>query len=652
MITMLHRSAVLALLALSATAQAQSTPPRFAAIFTDHAVLQRDQPLDVWGTAAPNSSVTVKLGSHSAAAQADAYGQWRAQLPKQPAGGPYTLSASAAGQSATRKDVMVGDVFLCSGQSNMEFAVKHATNAFNDTMSSANPLIRFANIGQDSRAAQQADFNKPVAWRVAGPASIGDASAVCYHMAKSLQARYKIPVGFINASWGGTTIQGWISPSSLRGLPDYRAGIDTLAQYAADPAKGMALDAARLESWFEQQDPATAAQRAWAAPAFDDAAWPSIKVGARWRESGVAAFKDFSGVAWFRTSIELTEAQARAATHLQLGQIADHDTTWVNGVHVGAGATWWAGRKYAVPKGVFKAGKNVIAIRVLGREQGGGLLGPSDARAILAADGKKIALPDSWRYRLGTPARDWYPKGAPWEVPTSYATLYNGMIAPLAGYKFKAAAWYQGESNTAAAQEYRTLLALLMADWRKTFAQPELPFLVAQLASFGQVATKPGSSHWAELRDAQLYAVRADGRSGLAVTFDYGDRSDIHPSQKTVVGERLARAARAVVYGETVSPGGPEAVAAERSGKDIVVRFKHTNGGLRTYSSNLAIAFEVCTSSGCSYAPAGVNGDTVVLAGANAPEVAKVRYAWADAPYVNLYSADDLPAVPFELELR
>lgn len=645
-------AAALAAMALGGGAHAQSNAPAFAKIFTDHAVLQRDVPITVWGSAAPGARVTVKLAERSVNAAADASGKWRAELPKMPAGGPYVLSASAAGQSAALDDIMVGDVFLCSGQSNMEFAVKNATNAWGDTMSSANPLIRFANIEKDSQPLRLADLSKPTAWQVASPATTGDASAVCYQMAKSLQARYKIPVGFINASWGGTTIQGWIGGTSLRTLPDYREGVAAVGLLGTDRTRALDEEAKRQEAWWDRQDPAAGSQRAFIAPAYDDAAWPSIAAGTRWRDAGGADFMEFAGVAWFRTTVELSEAQARAATHLLMGQVADQDTTWVNGVRVGSGATWWTGREYAVPQGVFKAGRNVIAMRVLGQGAGAGLVSPAGERAIRTADGKRIALPDTWRYRLGTPARGWTVKAAPWEVPTSFTTLYNGMIAPLAGYKFKLAAWYQGESNAGAAQEYRTLLPLLMADWRQTFGQKDLPFLVVQLASFGQVATAPGQSGWAELRDAQLHAVRGDAHAGLAVTFDYGDRSDIHPTQKTVVGERLARAARAVAYGEQVTPGGPEAVAAERAGSDIVVRFKHTNGGLRTYSSNLAIAFEACTDSACRYVPAQVDGDRAVLAGANAADVKRVRYAWADAPYVNLYSADDLPALPFQIEVR
>jgi sialate O-acetylesterase len=224
------------------------------------------------------------------------------------------------------------------------------------------------------------------------------------------------------------------------------------------------------------------------------------------------------------------------------------------------------------------------------------------------------------------------------------------MIAPLSGYRVKLAAWYQGEANTGEAGEYQALLTLLMKDWRKSFDDPQMPFFVAQLSAFGDVATKPVQSGWAELREAQRLAVNADPRAGLAVTVDFGDRTDIHPTQKVVVGQRLARNARAVAYGENVSNGGPDAVSATRSGNDLVVTFRNTNGGLRTYSSDTAIGFEACKDGACRYVTASPKGDTIVLSGA--ADATSVRYAWADSPFVNLYSADDLPAGPFQLDVK
>ena len=623
-----------------------------AGIFSDHAVLQRDQPIAIWGTAGAGRKVAVTLGGRTLDGSADAHGRWRIELPPQPAGGPFTLTVASSGQTVSRTDILVGDVYLCSGQSNMEFAVRASTNAMGATYGARNDRMRYLNVRQHSAATAQEELKGPVAWTPLTPESVGEASAVCYYMARSLQASYKIPVGFVNASWGGTTIQGWIGAESLRPFGDYRAGVDAVALFGADPAAGMREEEARSEAWWRAHDPAAATQHAWIAPGFDDSAWPGVTPAGSWKDSGVAGFKDFDGVAWYRTAVTLSVAQAKSANTLRLGPVDTYDTTWVNGVRVGGGSSPWMWRNYSVPEGVFKPGRNVIAMRVLGGGQGGGLSGQPDSRSIGTGDGQAIALPAAWKVQRGSALKGLSVPPAPWDVPTSLTTLYNGMIAPLVGYHFKLAAWYQGEANDSAAQEYRSLLPLMMRDWRQRFGQPALPFVVAQLTSFGSTAKAPGRSTWAELRDAQAYAVANDAHAGLAVTLDVGDRFDIHPTQKTVVGERMARAARVVAYGEKAAPGSPWAASAKRSGKDIVIAFRDTGGGLATYSSDRAIGFEVCAGSACRYAEARVAGDTVVLPGAATAGVTRVRYAWADAPMVNLYGGDDLPAAPFQLEVR
>jgi len=643
------------LLALAASClclSAQATELGLARIFSDHAVLQRDQPLTVWGTAPAGREVAVTLGGRTVSGSADAQGKWRIALPPQPAGGPYTLKVTADGHSVSRSDILIGDVFLCSGQSNMEFAVRNSTNAIGATWSARNDRLRYLNVEKNSAATPQDELKGNVAWTPLTAESVGDASAVCYYMARSLQARYQIPVGFIHASWGGTAIQSWIGGESLATLNDYRDGVAAVAQYGADQAAGMRAEEARNNAWWDAHDAAAAAQRGWNAPDFNDAAWPTVTPSGSWKDSGLAGFKDFDGVAWYRTTVTLTAEQAAKANQLNLGPIDTYDSTWVNGVRVGGSSTPWIWREYPVPSGVFKPGRNVIALRVLSGGQGGGLSGQPAGRVIRLADGQTIALPAAWKVQRGSVLKGVSVPPAPWDVPTSLSTLYNGMIAPLLGYKFKLAAWYQGEANAGAAQEYRTLLPLLMRDWRQRFGQPELPFMVAQLTSFGSPASKPGKSDWAELRVAQAAAVAGDAHAGLAVTLDVGDRFDIHPTQKTLVGERLARAARAVAYGEQIAPGSPYAVSAQRSGKDIVIAFRDTGAGLTTYSSDRAIGFEVCAGTACRYAEARAEGATVRLPGAATAEVTRVRYAWADAPFVNLFGGDDLPAAPFELDVR
>lgn len=628
---------------------AQSSAPQFAKIFGDHAVLQRDQPVTVWGTGAANAALTVSVNGETASATVGADGKWQTALPALPAGGPYALTVSDGQATTTLKDILIGDVYLCSGQSNMEFPTRLSTGAWGEIDASANPDLRFVNIDKDSSAAPRDDLKTTPAWKVAGPDTTGEASAVCYYMSKALQKEHKVPVGFIGTDWGGTTIQSWISPAALRTLPAYTAGVDAVAQYGASPEKAKAAHAKAQEAWWDAHDKSAKAQRAWISPAFNDTAWSHLKATGGWKDSGNADLAYFDGVVWLRTRVTLTADQAAKANELALGPVDTFDTTWVNGQWVGSGGINWVWRDYQVPAGVFKAGENVIVLRVLGSN---GLTGKPDMRFVKTSDGQAIPLSADWTYKTGMAATGLSIPAAPWDVPTSLNTLYNGMIAPLAPYTVKAAAWYQGESNADAATEYRTLLPMLMADWRKSFSAPDLPMLIVQLSSYGSVSTAPGVSHWAELREAQRLTVDADPHAALIVSHDYGDRSDIHPTQKTIIGLRAARAVDHLVFGQAIAPTGPEAISVTRAGPDLVINFRYAETGLKTYSSDTAIGFEACNAGDtCRYVTAVADGQRIVLKGANTPETVKVRYAWSDAPFTNLYSSDDQPALPFELKV-
>ncbi len=632
---------------------AQSPAPQFAKIFGDHAVLQRDQPARVWGTGAANASLTVTIANQSVTATAGADGKWKATLPALKAGGPYSLTVSDGQATTMLNDILIGDVYLCGGQSNMEFPARLSTGAWGEIDASANPNLRFVNIDKDSSAAPRSDLKTAPVWQVAGPKTTGDASAVCYYMSKALQQEHKVPVGFIASDWGGTTIESWISPPSLRTVPAFTAGVDDVAQYAANPQKAKAAHAKAQEAWWDAHDKSAQAQRAWISPAFNDSGWSRLKATSGWKDSGHADLANFEGVVWLRTRVTLTADQAAKANELTLGPVDTFDTTWINGQWAGSGGINWVWRDYQVPAGVFKAGENVIVLRMLGGTGGsGGLTGKPDMRFVKTSDGQAIPLSADWTYKTGMAATGLSIPAAPWDVPTSLNTLYNGMIAPLAPYTVKAAAWYQGESNTGRASEYRTLLPLLMADWRKSFSAPDLPMLIVQLSSFGAPLTAPAASEWAELREAQRLTVDADPHSALIVSHDFGDRSDIHPTQKTIIGNRLARAVDHLAFGQAITPTGPEATSVTRSGADLVINFRYAESGLKTYSSDTAIGFEACDAKNmCRYVTATAKGDHVVLTNANTPETVKVRYAWSDAPFTNLYSGDDLPALPFQLNI-
>lgn len=620
------------------------TPALLAHIFGDHGVLQRDRPIPVWGRAAPRAVVSVTLAGRTVAVRADPSGRWNATLPAMPAGGPYTLTATSGATRQTLSDMLVGDVYLCGGQSNMEFPARRATGAWGGVIQRAMPSLRFAHVERDSQPAALRDFAKPVAWKIVDPQSVGDASAVCFHMAATLQRHLGIPIGFIESFWGGTTIENWIAAPALGTIPDYRPRLATLARTARDPDAGLREQDARDDAWWRAHYASWNAERAWRGVDVDASSWAI----ARSSVADTPATTPLT-VGWYRQTFDLSAAQAAAATRIGLGTIDRHDSVWINGRWIGANDADWFWRDYPLRPGVLHAGRNVIAIRVLGRAS---LTGDPAQRAIVLDDGTRVPLADRWSYHRGGAVPDGTPPIAAWQVPNSLSTLYNGMVAPLGGYGLRLVAWYQGEANVGDPAGYARLLPMLMTDWRRQFGQPALPFMVAQIASFGPPPIRPGDAPRATLRDVQARVVRADPAAGLAVTIDVSDRFDVHAPQKRLVGERLARAARAIAYGEAITAGGPQVSGVSRQGADLIVTFDRAAGGLFTYSSDVATGFEACAGSDCRYVAGQVEGGAIRLRGANRPGTNRVRYGWADAPFVNLYGADDLPAVPFASDIR
>ncbi|WKL58885.1 sialate O-acetylesterase [Asticcacaulis sp. ZE23SCel15] len=619
----------------------------FDNIFNDHAVLQRDTPVKVWGTANAGAPVTVNLNGTDVTVTANSKGQWTVTLPATKAGGPHTIKATSGATTTTLNDVVMGDVWLCSGQSNMEFQTRYATNAYNEIQNSANPDIRFVTVERDAKALPLDALPKRLEWRAASPESTGDTSAVCYFMAKELQKTQNVPIGMIHSSWGGTTIQSWMSEPALRDLKTYDQGLEALKTYSRDEAKAKTAWQTIMLDWWNTNEPDAKTKATWATRDFNDSGWDTITANGFWESAGKPELTYFDGVIWYRTTVTLTAAQAKQAAVVELGPVDDGDTTFVNGKVVGTTESWNAPRTYAIPAGTLRAGKNVIAVRAYDSGGGGGLWGKPQDRRIAFPDGSGVTLPAQWKYKVSAPLNALKNSpSTPWLATSGLTNLYNGMIAPIAPYTLKGAAWYQGESNVSQPAEYARLLPALIKDWRRAFDAPDLPFLVVQLANFGPVAKVPTQSAWAELREAQRQTVNADPNTGLAVAIDFGDRVDIHPTQKTVVGQRLALAARKVAYGEAVVSGGPQPVKVIRTGADIVITF---DNALKTYSSAQAIGFEVCDAAKtCRFTTADVSGTQVTLKAAYTPDAKFVRYAWADAPYVNLYSDQDLPAIPFE----
>ena len=625
--------------------------PLLASVFTDHAVLQRDRPIQVWGVAAPNAAVSIDLSGQAVTATADAQGRWSAQLPARTAGAaPLTLTVKAGSETQTVSDLLVGDVWLCSGQSNMEYPLRRALQGEAEAQNAADPQIRLLQTGRTSLPHPTDTLPAYAVWKTSSYDSANNFSAACWFMGREIKKTTNAPVGLIDATWGGSVIQDWISGAGLKALGNYNEGLSVLADYAQDPAKGMARWGAMLDRWAVKVEPHAAN---WAKPGFDDRAWKTMPAQQFWETN--PGLETFDGTIWLRATITLTKAQAAAQAKggatLVLGPVDDIDTTFVNGRAVGSQEGWDAKRAYAVPAGVLKAGANVVAVRAIDAGGGGGAWGPAKDKGLKLADGSFVPLGDSWRYKVSTNLSDTgLPPHAPWLGASGLSTLHNGMIAPLAPYGVKGFAWYQGEANVTEAPEYARLMPALIADWRRAFAAPDAPFLMVQLASFGPQTDKPGVSRWAELRDVQRRTVAADPNTGLASAVDIGSPYDIHPADKLQVGLRLAGLARKLAYGETaLNASGPAPVSAVRDGADVVVTLDQP---AVVYGSARPAGFELCDAAeSCRFVDAAVDGAKVRLTVPAGYAAVKVRFAWADSPVLNLYGQNRLPATPFELKI-
>lgn len=626
-------------------ASAAHAQPQLDGVIGAHAVLQRDQPIPLAGSARPGETVMISLAGHSISVTAGRDGRFSATLPALPAGGPFTLTLAAPSGATVLNDLLIGDVFLCSGQSNMEMKVRDAQSLFPEAHAPVDPRLRLLTIGKKTAVRPLARFDAAPVWEISGPETSPSFSAACLYMAQSLRRDGDVPVGAIHSSWGGSRISAWMSDTALRqaGLAD---DAELLALYARDPAAAMRRSSAIWEAWWRAASGDTAGAEPWQPDAA--LAWRPVPSFTNFESWGVPELADYNGMLWYQRSVELTPEQARGAATLSLGMVDDADRTWVNGTGVGGMSLAGAQRLYVLPAGTLKAGRNVITVNDDDVYALGGMLGPVDAMRLTLADGTSIPLGTGWRYAIAKRVPGAAPR-VPWDDINGAGTLFNAMIAPLAPIRLAGIAWYQGESDTGIPGYDRRLRAMI-ADWRQHFGSPEAAFVIAQLANYGAPALTPSESGWGDVRDAQRRVAAEDPHGGLAVTLDIGDASDIHPGEKRLVGQRLAQAMRAARAGAREASAGPAIKSAERRGGDVVLHFTGVTGGLHTSGSDQAIGFELCgpAPGTCRYAAARAAGNAVTLAGDGKP-VTRVRYAWADAPATNLADGARLPVGTFEL---
>ncbi|MFZ0549927.1 MAG: sialate O-acetylesterase [Steroidobacteraceae bacterium] len=625
-----------------------TTTPLMHSMFQDHAVLQRDRPITVWGQAKPGVAVTVTFAGHAAQGTAAANGDWSATLPAMSAGGPYTLTARAAdGESETAQDVLVGDVWLCTGQSNMVLWVWAAGEAFFTERLATDSTMRMMTIADTASLTPLQDLPTPAPWVVESPKTVGQFSASCYYFARALKQKVQVPMGMVVAAWGGSLIQDWIGEGTIAKSHLYDRDLKVRAVYARDHRAGYEAWGRMWQDWWKAHAPESMG-KPWQ-PSYDDSGWPvapDLTAWGTWQDPKVAAFL---GDMWYRTTVSLTAAQAAQAAKLSVGKASEEDIAWVNGRPVGSVEIGQA--LHDIPQGTLHAGTNTIVFNLFCSWMRCGLTAPADQRQLLLADGSKVPLTAPWRYQpvpneIGMAPRE------PWGQLGGISMAYNGLIAPLGPYAFRGAIWYQGESNIYWTGPYEQLLTDLMADWRRTYGA-DLPFLVVQIPNYGAIPTQPAASGWSEVREAQRRAVAKDPHAALAVTIDIGNATNLHPSDKVDVGVRLARAAGNLIYGENVYPSGPEPVGAFRRGASVVVPFKDVTGKLVSYSG-APNAFELCgpTLATCRYARATITGNEVMLTDVGRKDVpTRVRFCWGDSPICTLYDESGLPAGPFELPI-
>jgi sialate O-acetylesterase len=616
-------------------------------LFTDGAVLQQDASVPVWGTADPGERVTVEFAGQTVSATTAGDGRWMVRLKTPKATGPsaaVTMTISGKNKIALH-NLLIGEVWLCSGQSNMERHLglqpgqKPITDWEQEVRDANYPEIRQFYVEKKTAFVPEATVKG--GWSVCSPETVKDFTAVGYFFGRDLHQARHLPIGLIHSSWGGTPAEAWTSEAALKTLPDFVQPLAELKRMRSDP-EGVRRDyEAQLENWFRANDPGSAAAP-WSATALDTASWKQMKLPTLWESAGEP---DLDGVVWFRRTFDLPAGAANLEAELHLGQIDDIDTTWVNGVRVGAMDRYDLVRDYHVPAGVLKAGWNVVAVRVLDTGGGGGIWGNEKLQLFLkgAASAEPIDLSGAWQYRVGLNL-----KNAPWP-PLSVAqnasaptVLYNGMIAPLLPYAIRGVIWYQGESNVGRERQYRALFPAMIADWRRAWSEGNFPFLFVQIAPYNDMTP--------EIREAQLLAWQRTTNTAMAVTIDCGDAGDIHPAHKQPVGARLALAARAIAYGEAIEYSGPVFSSISIEGNEAILRFSHLGGGLLAENGALK-GFTVAGADKIFHpAKAEIRGGTVAVSAEGVTQPAAVRYGWANVPEGNLFNRAGLPASPFRTD--
>lgn len=626
---------------------------RLPAVFSDHAVLQRTASVPVWGQADPGEQVTVSLAGNEHPTITAPDGKWQVRLDlKSAAKGPHELIVSGKNRLVL-SDILIGEVWLCSGQSNMGFPVKNSVNGPAEVAAATDAEIRFFKVTRNAARAPAADVKGK--WQVCSPQTAADFSAVGYFYGRELRSKLNIPVGLIDASWGGTPAEAWTPAQALEGDPAFAALLKHRETLLSTPAPVSAETAKKIESdWVAKIDGLFVGDNkpdpTWADPETTSAGWSKLRLPGC-IDNQLRPGMD--GSFWLRKVIDVPASAARETATLHLGVIDDYDSTWVNGKLIGQMArdmpeAYKTPRAYALPAGTLRAGKNVIVVRVVDWQF---LATVTGSLRLETESGWKARLEGNWQGRIETDlgTRPFIASG--WMHHCAGA-LYDGMISPLIPYALRGVIWYQGETNTGMAVQYRRLFPALIASWRANWGRGDFPFYFVQLANYMPRLTEPAESSWAELREAQLMTLQQP-QTGMAVTIDIGEEKDIHPRNKQEVARRLSLIALANDYGSPeIVFSGPRLQSMKREGATIRLTFDHAEGGLvnRHHPAPLD-GFSIAGEDGIfAWAKAEIKNGSVLISSASVPEPVAVRYGWADNPAASLYNGAGLPAGPFRTD--
>jgi sialate O-acetylesterase len=622
---------------LSIQTKAQIRLPK---LISDNMVLQREKPLIIWGWASPIEKITLTLNNQKYKTTSDNKGNWELILPAQKAAERQTMTIKGKNE-ITIKNIAFGDVYFCSGQSNMVHQMElHHVLYDKEIREAKSENIRQFWIPTATSLNEIKDDFPNASWKVCTPENVRQFSAVAYFFAKKIYDKYQVPIGFINASVGGTPIEAWTSED---GLKDFSKIVETI-QKNKDTAYVNSFSKFKrpqivLKDKGEMESPK------WYETAYQPKGWLPITVPGYWEDQGL---KDLNGVVWYRKEINIPASMVRMPSKVFLGRIVDADALYINGVKVGQTGYMYPQRRYPIPNDLLKEGKNILVVKVTNNSGKGGFV-PDKPYGLLAGN-DTLALNGLWHYKVGEaflPSTNIYPSFSAQNQPTS---LFNAMVAPATKYTIKGFLWYQGESNAGRPNEYEALQKTQIWDWRKQWSQGELPFMFVQLPNFMEANYLPSESQWAELREAQLKASNSPNTS-MVVGIDLGEWNDIHPDNKKDVGERLAQAALRLVYKENVVSSGPIFKNARIDNNKITVSFEHIGGGLKSKDGEELREFAIAgADKKFKWATAKIVGDKIDVSNPEISHPYYVRYAWADNPKVNFYNAERLPASPFRTD--